>query len=245
MFKWSYYDKIALPIVLAFIICISILLHFLLKNKSEKIKQIPLHIISVTLIILEITKQIYFIATNTYTAKVLPIHFCSLIVVIIALTQFLPKKISKWLDVPSIIFPLAVMVLILIHPYAMIGNSSQTMFISFTRFHAFYFHALIMLYPILKLSLIKFNLKLKYSLSIIGCLVFYSTYAIPLAFKLNNNYLNILHSDFYPLEQFRLTYGQVAYDIVIYVLGISVCVGVYLIWYLIYKLKEKRRLKHA
>lgn len=241
MFKWSESDKLALPILFVVIVGVSILLHFILKNKSEKIKQIPLHIVSAALIILEIIKQIYFAANGIYTKNTLPIHFCSFIVVIIAFAQFLPSKVAKWFDAPSVVFPLIAIILVIVHPRSMIGNSSATMFNSFPNFHAFYFHALVIAYPILKLSLLNINLKAKYALSIVGLLGIYCSYAIPLAFYLKNNYLNILYSYFYPLEQLRLSYGQVLYDVVLVGLGLSACLAIYFIWFLISKTINKRK----
>ena len=87
MFKWSSSDKIAIPIMLGCIILVSVALFFILRNKNEKIKRIPFKIISLSLIILEVVKQIYFISKGTYTANHIPAHFCSLIVFIIAFSK--------------------------------------------------------------------------------------------------------------------------------------------------------------
>lgn len=241
MFKWSDSDKIAIPIMLAIVIMLCVGFHFLLKNKSEKIKRIPLISIASLLIMLEVAKQLYFIIKGTYTANHIPAHFCSLIVIIIALAEFLPKKLSKYLDVPSIIFPIICALLILIHPKAMIGNSSSGIFASFPNFHAFMFHALVVAYPLLKLTLIRFELKLSYCFSLACCIVFYGCYAIPIAFAFNNNYVNILWSMFEPLEKFRQSCGQVLYDIVLFLIGVGASIGLYLIWYFIDKKTKQRR----
>lgn len=245
MFKWSCDDKIAIPILLVIIIGSSILLRFLLKNKSEKVKQFPLCIISITLIVLEVAKQIYFGVSGIYTKNTLPIHFCSFIIILIALTQFLPKKVSRWLEAPSVVFTLMVLLLVLVHPKSTIGDTSKTMFTSFPNFHIFYFHALVMWYPVLKLSLTKFDLKAKYCLVIVGCILIYGAYAVPLAYTLGNNYLNILSNVVPIFERFRLAYGQVLYNIVWFLGLIVVCLGVYFLWYGINKLLEKRRDKNA
>lgn len=245
MFKWSSSDKIAIPILLLSVILISILLHFLLKNKSEKVKRIPLIVISLLLIILEVAKQIYFFANGVYTVKQLPAHFCSLIVVIIALSEFLPKKLSKYLEVPSVVFPIMTILLVLVHPNSMIGNSSSAIFKDFPNFHAFMFHALVIAYPIIKITLVKFNLKLKYCFSLICCILFYISYAIPIAFINDCNYLNILWNVFEPLEKFRVKYGQVCYEIVWFLICVAISIVVYLIWYYIDKFIEKRRNRNA
>ena len=245
MFRWSDSDKIAIPIMLGCIILVSVALFFILRNKNEKIKRIPFKIISLSLIILEVVKQIYFISTGTYTARQIPAHFCSLIVIIIALNEFLPKKFSKWLDASSVVFPIIALVLLLVDPKSMIGSSSSNIFKNFPTFHAFMFHALVVAYPILKLTTIKIEHNLKYCFTFVGIIVFYASYAVPIAFKFNHNYINILKSAFPPLEKFRLACGQLAYDLVLFVIGVSVSILIYLIWYFIEKLVKKRRNKNA
>lgn len=245
MFNWTNSDKIAIPTMLLVIGLLAVLLFFALKNKSEKIKRIPTKVISVLIIVLEVAKQIYFAVKGIYTVNHIPVHFCSLIVVIIALSEFLPQKIAKYLDAPSIVFPILTILLVLTFPKSMIGNSSSTMFSSFPNFHAFYFHALVIAYPIIKLTLVRFELNLKYCYCLIGCIVFYAIYAVPVAFALHNNYVNILWNSFAPLENLRQSCGQVIYDIVWFLFIVAISIGVYLIWYFIDKIIKKRRNKNA
>lgn len=244
MFKWTRDDAIAIPIMLLIVIVMTIAFHFLLKNKSEKIKNIPLHVIAGLLIALEIAKQIYFIVDG-YVLYAAPIHFCSLIILIICLAQFLPKKIAKFFYVPSVIFSLIVLVLLLVHPHSMIGNASTLMFATFPMFHTFMFHSLVIAYAFFRIVLIKHNLKWLDMLSCPACILFYACYAVPLAFHFNSNYINILYSYFAPLESFRINCGQVAYDIVLFLIAIAVCSLMFLLWFGIQKIILKRREKHG
>lgn len=242
MFKWSQCDLIAIPITILIIVVVAVACYFIFKEKSDKLKNIPLHIISGSLILLEVIKQIYYISSGNYPANVIPVHFCSLIVVIIAFAQFAPRKIAKFLDVPSVIFSIILILLLLVHPSALLGKSSSGIFLSFPNFHAFVFHALVMAYPILKLTLLRFDLKIKQSImSLICCIVFYASYAIPLAFHLNINYMNILNSYFQPLENLRLACGQVVYDIVLFLLGMGGSIMLFFVWYLIDKKTKKEK----
>lgn len=243
MFKWSDSDKIAIPVMLASIIILSLGLYFLTKNKSEKVRRIPLKIICLALVVLEIVKQFYFILKGTYTANHIPAHFCSLIVVIIILAEFLPKRFSKWFDVPSVVFPIIAITLVLVHPHSMIGSSSGKIFLNFPNFHAFMFHSLVISYPIIKLTIVRFDLKLKYCFSLIGCILFYACYAVPIAFKFQNNYINILWSMFTPLENFRIQFGQILYDILLFIIGVGASIAIYLIWYYIDRKVKIRRNK--
>lgn len=245
MFKWSNTDVIAIPIALVLILGLAVLFYFVLKNKSDKVKHIPLYVVAISLVVLEVTKQIYHAVRGTYNVNTIPVHFCSLIVVIICLAEFLPKKISKYFNIPSVVFSLITLGLLLIHPSSMIGKSSANIFGNFSNFHAFMFHIIVIAYPIFKLAILRHKISFKQSLSLVVCVLFYATYAVPVAFALNNNYVNIIYSYFAPLENFRNTCGQVAYDVLLFIIVIAVSYAVFGIWYLIEKLIEKRRLKNA
>ena len=64
MISWTTDEKVLLPLMLLGIIILAIILGILLKNKSERIKSIPLIIISIIVLILEIIKQILNIASK-------------------------------------------------------------------------------------------------------------------------------------------------------------------------------------
>ena len=246
MFKWSESDKIAIPITLTIIIVLAIILNFTLKNKSEKIKKLPLQILALIVVVLEFGKQFYFIVLDTYELYALPIHFCTLILVLMALSQFLPSKIAKFFKAPAFVFSIIVFALVLVHPSSMIGKATSNIFGNFKNFHTFTFHFTVIAYPIFSIALSNYKPRLKDCINICCTVVFYATYAVPLAFHFKANYVNILYSFFEPLENFRLSAGQVAYDILLFLIGISAgCLVLIIYWSidkLILKIKEK---KHA
>ncbi|MBE7075501.1 MAG: hypothetical protein E7375_00330 [Clostridiales bacterium] len=245
MFNWSEADKIAIPVMMLIVAALAVALAFLLRGKSEKIKNIPLHIIAALMIGLEIAKQLYFLISGTYHLGVIPVHFCSYMIMIISLAQWLPKKYSTFFQVPAVVFSILIWALLLIHPSSMIGNYSATMFQSFPGFHSFFFHSLVVCYAVFRLVLCKHSLKWIYLLSFPVCVLFYAAYAVPVAFKLGFNYINILYSYFQPLENFRLSCGQVAYDILLFSIAIAVSCLIFVVWFFIIKLINKRRKKNA
>ena len=76
MFEWTDSELIVLPIAFACMLVITIAISLGLKNKSEKIANIPLTIIAILLVVLEIIKQIVNIVQG-YVWWSLPLHFCS------------------------------------------------------------------------------------------------------------------------------------------------------------------------
>ena len=56
MFKWSDADKIAIPVMMLIVAALAVALAFLLRGKSEKVKNVPLHIIAGLMIALEVAK---------------------------------------------------------------------------------------------------------------------------------------------------------------------------------------------
>lgn len=239
MFKWSQTDKIWLPCMLVAIVVIAILLHCLLKNKSDKTKKIPLQIISVFVVILEIAKQIYFLST-TYETYALPIHFCTLVFLTFPLAQFLPEKVASWLKAPAFAFSFVILILLCVHPSSMIGNATSNIFANFKNFHTFAFHFAVVAYFVFSVALDNYQPKPKHCLSICAFVLLYASYAVPLAFHLNSNYVNILYSNFEFLENFRLSAGQLAYDLILFAAGVGAgCLITILYWLL----KKKKRRK--
>ena len=89
--KWH-----AMTIIPVFVagIAFSILLGYLLRNQSEKIRLIPVQIIAVVIIVLEIIKQTFSIIEG-YDLYHIPLHFCSLFLFLIPLAAFYNGKHKK------------------------------------------------------------------------------------------------------------------------------------------------------
>ena len=70
----SIHAKTVLPSISVMIV-LAITIGWLLRNKSEKIRMIPIQVISVVILLLEVAKQIYCIVTG-YDLYSIPLHFC-------------------------------------------------------------------------------------------------------------------------------------------------------------------------
>ncbi|MBR6737297.1 MAG: YwaF family protein [Clostridia bacterium] len=236
MFTWSATDKVALPIGIATVFILAVLLRIILKNKSEGLKKLPLRILAVTGVLLEIAKQIYFIfIADSYITYALPFHFCTLILIMLPLAQFLPNKVARFIKAPATVFSLLVFALILIHPRSMIGNATQNLLV-FTSFHTFAFHFVVVAYGVFSIFLQDYTPRYKDAFSLIFCVLFYASYGIPAAFTLKSNYIKILSAPEIPfLDNIRLTCGQVLYDVVLFSGIILIAVLVLFAYTFIYK----------
>ena len=214
--KWTNADLVVMPISLGIMILTTVLLCFLLRNKSEKIKNIPLSVITITLIVLEIVKQIKC-AINGYELWAIPLHFCSTFLIWFPLAQFGKGWVKRLGQTMSFVGGILLIALMYIKPYTIIGNSPELVLREFRFEHTFIFHHLVILYIFLMLGLKLYSPKLKdYKYSLIGITI-YATYAIPLAHILNINYCNILYCEAVPLmETIRLTCGQAFYTFILF-----------------------------
>lgn len=239
MFIWSASDKIAIPVTVLIICVAAIVLYFLLRNKSSAIKRIPLQIISVFVIGLEIAKQIYYSSQPEFDYYVLPLHFCSMILLLMPLSQLFGDRFGKIFKPMAFVYSLLVFILVLVNPNALIGASTSGIFASFHNFHAFFFHFSVIAYFILSVALCDYKPEYKHCINVSGGVALYAVYAVPCAYLLNANYVNILQSYFEPLEKFRLWAGQIWYNVVLFIIAVVGVCALCVLSCLVYKLFHK------
>ncbi|MBO5713756.1 MAG: YwaF family protein [Clostridia bacterium] len=220
MFGYSSDDLIVLPVALAIIILTTVILRITLKNKSDRVKEIPLIIISAVLVILEIIKQIINFTGDDFSYFAFPFHYCSLFVFTFPLAHFTKGKVKKFFTPVAYITALAMTLLFYFHPRGIIGTSSTYMFEEYMAFHSVVFHQLVIMYTFITTAL-KTNVpKKKHSINLMIVMLSYCVFAIIISYVLDTNYCNYLWSVIDPVEALRLELGQVVYTI-----GISIVVG--------------------
>ncbi len=160
MFNYSESQKIIMPIALIIMVILGVSFHFLLRTKSEKIKNAPLTVIAFLLLVLEICKQIYYIFFVEYVTYALPLHFCTLVIFVIIFAQIPSKKIVDFFKPIAFSFSGLVAFMLYISPTSLIGNSTDNVFLNYYTFHTFTFHHLVVLYFILTLTLNTYTPKL-------------------------------------------------------------------------------------
>lgn len=238
---WTKDELIVLPIMLISIIIIAGLLGYFLRNKSEKIRSIPLIVIAVVILVLEVIKQIRALATDTYTGWTIPLHFCSFFMVWFPLAQFTRGKLKQIGMACSLSTSALMISLFYIGPTSIIGDSSADVFGSFGDFHTFVFHHLIILYFFCFLALKVYKPQKSDFLWMSIALTCYFILAVTMTHVLQVNYTNLLYSNIGFMEQLRVACGQVFYTIVMYIFGIGTANLILLIYHLIYNRIKKKK----
>lgn len=218
MFKWTQSELIVLPIAFICMLAITIATSIWLKNKSDKIKNIPLSIIAILLFVLEIAKQIINIVQG-YTWWTLPLHFCSFFFVWYPLAQFTKGKWQEIFKTIAFVWGFFLTIAFYVSPQPIIGNATDSIFASFSTAHTFFFHHLAILYFMLTLGLKLYKPKYEHIIYGLCCLLIYAIIAIPCAYIFDTNFCNILFSDLTLLENLRLATNQFVYDFVLLLLG--------------------------
>lgn len=239
MLNYTKAELIVLPVALIVIVAITVGLYFLLKNKSENIRRIPLIVIAATILVLEVVKQIINICEG-YSLWAIPLHFCSLFLFFFAFASFFKGKFAEFGKTMSFVCGTLFLLLFYINPTSIIGDSCKNIFASFSSFHTFIYHHFIILFYFIMLSLGLYQpTKMSLLHPIIG-ICGYAAIAIPMAYALNVNFCNILTSNIPFMETFRVACGQVAYLalMIIFACGVG-CLAVYVMLLINKKIKRK------
>ena len=224
---WSeLHVKTLIPTIFVFL-GISILLGYLLRNKDEKIRMIPIQVISVILVVLEIMKQIYA-AKHGYKLDYIPLHFCSLFLFALPFFAFYKGKYKDQMRTFAIVCCAVTTLLMFVGPTLIYQEGSIPVFFKqFLRFHTIVFHNLVILAMMLIVSLKLYSFDTKRDMKVI--LISYPIYcavAATMSNLLKTNFNNFYYCEIAGLEQIRLSLvnsmgvgGQL-----LYIIGVSVMV---------------------
>ncbi len=238
MFSWTKSEAIVLPIALAVIIVITVLCAWLLHRKSKEVKSKPLKIIAWILIILEIIKFVNSVVTG-FDTWVIPLHYCSMFVFFFPLAQICGEKQGKVIKPVAFITALTMTVLFYFSPGMVISDSASGVFSSFSSFHTFTFHHLVILYVFLSIALNNYKPQKKDFLKLLMVMGIYFIIAMPIAHFLNTNYCNFLSSNIDFIEVIRVNAGQFVYSLVMLVIIVGGTAFMAYLYYLLYSLIKR------
>lgn len=240
MFNWTKDEALIVPIGLVIIIFLSVIINFCLRNKSEKIKRIPLLIITIIVLILEIIKQVYSLIKG-YDLWKLPLHFCSIFLFVFSFASFGKGPLRKIGDVISLSGGFAVLIAFLISPRNIIGNACENVFANFDQFHTFTYHFLVFFYFFILISSNLVKAKFSDIKYIITTVLGYAIIAIVAGYSLNINYCSVLQNNYSFLESIRLSCGPRIYLLCLIVFGIVALSLTYLPNIIITMIRKKKK----
>lgn len=146
---WSKQHVITLLPALAVMLVAAAVLHKLLKNKSERIRMIPIQAVAVLLFLLEIGKQAISLSQG-YDLYCLPFHFCSLFIFMLPLMAFYRGKHKNTVYGITAALCMSVFLLMLIYPCLIYSAGNiENFFKDFMSLHTVVFHNLVMFAAIL------------------------------------------------------------------------------------------------
>ena len=215
---------------LAFMILFSALLGRLLRNKSDKIRMLPLQIIAVILVLIEIGKQVISLIRG-YDLYHLPFHYCSIFIFMLPLAAFYRGKKQAELRGVTAALCAAVFLLMMIYPNLIYSAFDVTNFFGdYMCFHTVFFHNLVMLSFLFFLSLnlhTSENTKAE-ARSVCIFITVFSAVAAVMSQILKTNYANMYSCNVPPLENVRIAAQeilgyvptQILYDLAVSVLQI-------------------------
>ncbi len=235
---WSNDEKVVLPLTLFIIVILSILITYLIKGKSQRIKKLPFILIAAVLLILEVIKQIN--AFPDYSLWTIPLHFCSTFMIWFSIASFTKGKLSDLGFSISVTSGFLFLILFYINPSSIIGNSSSNILGSFGEFHTFIYHHTIILFMLLAIFNNMFKPKLKHALGIFVLYTIYAILAIIFANVLDVNFTNLLQSNIGFMQLFLDNYGKILYTIVMYLFGLFGLEAGLLISVFVSKFKNKK-----
>lgn len=239
MFKYTLKEAILLPSFLVVFIVLGLIFRKILK--TEKSRRIVFIVIGTLIFTLEVVKQIYCAFATDYDYWKLPLHFCSLYVVLYPLAHWFGVKCSKIFKPLAFVYSVMGAVLLYAFPSVLLGDTAQNIFGSFVNFHGFVFHNLIPLYLVMSICLNDYKAKLTDCVNCAVGILVYASYAIPSAYYFNVNYVNILYSPIEFIDKIRLAVGQVVYNMFLIIAGIlASSLIVVLTWVIQNKLIRKK-----
>ena len=221
---YSEYDKKVLPLLLLALVLLAVALGLLLRRRSERVRGIPTAVVALAMLLGEIIKQRWNML-GEFNAFYLPFHYCSLFVLILPLSELFGKRMSHVFRPIGTCMAFVVAVAMYVSPSGIIGNASETFGTDFYRTNTFIFHHLVVLYLLFVITLRLCKPRLRDAALVGGIGAVYVSVALPASYYWNSNYCNLLESNIDFMENFRLSFGQTQY---IVLMCIILTIGMFL-----------------
>ena len=221
MGKITQSDFMSIYIALFVILTVGVVLRHVLRNATEKVRHIPLMVLTVVLLLLEIAKQTYHIVCGDWVTWYIPLHFCSYFLVWFTVALCTRGKVRQTMYACSLTGGIIVSILLLITPQMILHEATTNIFGKFNYFHTYFYHMGVMAYWIWMLMLKVYHHEpqhFRYTI-ILHVAFFFAT--IIGAHTFHENFTNVLGSDIKVLEELRVAIGQFPYTMLLLLIGIG------------------------
>jgi hypothetical protein len=209
----------------------------LMAKCTQSVKYLPLKIIAITLLVLEVGKQIYsFGSDGAYNLYSLPFHYCSLFLYLLPFHAFYHGKRSYITNAAAFSCLASLMLDMLLMPAVIYSAGNiKNFFVSYGDFHTVAFHNLVVFYFILTVALKLHDLRPKRDLKIVTLfLAVYVIIAATLSYSLKVNFHNLYKCNIGFIENVRVAvvdklgiFGTLIYVCVLFVLTILFAYAAY------------------
>ena len=220
----------------------------LLAKSKPSLKYLPLQIISVTLLILEVGKQINSGLGGSYNLYALPFHYCSLFLYLLPFHAFYHGKHSHITNAAAFTCLASLALDMLLMPAVIYSDGNiKNFFGSYGDFHTVFFHNLVVFYFMLTIALKLYDLRPKRDLKIVTVfLAIYVIIAAILSYSLKVNFHNLYHCNIGFIEDIRVAivnkigiFGTLLYVSILFILTILFAYAAYFLARLVIKGIEK------
>lgn len=248
---WSHFFTF-IPSIIIFVL-LAIYIGGKLKDKSENIRLIPIHIITVSIIVLEIIKQVRSIVLG-YDLDNLPLYFCSMFLYLYPAVSLYQGKYKYHVRFLTAISGVTVLGVMAIMPNIIYSDSAiRKFFTDFDYFHTVIYHNLFYLGTCFMFTLGLIDFKIKNKFWTVFCFSLgYCILVIPIALGLDVNFNNFCRNNAPIIEKLRLLQveklgfgGQIIYELEATMTTVGFSVAMYfLIMFVIHKInvwKSKTR----
>lgn len=239
--------KTLIPCMIVYML-IAILIAKLLKNKPDKIKLIPIYVITGIIIVLEIIKQCRSIDLG-YDLSDLPLYYCSLFLYFYPATCLYHGKHKDVVRLLTLLTGMALLGVMIIMPNVVYSDGAiNNYFKDFDDFHTVFYHNIILLGTLILLMIDVINVNPKRDIKVVFigyCL--YCIVVVPIALLTKTNF-NQFYRSYVPfVEDLRLFLidkmafgGQIVYDIcaMFWTVGFSVLMF-YVLTFILKKIHKK------
>ena len=202
---WTHAHVVTLLPAIAVYIVVAIILGVLLRKASEKVRMIPIHIITILLIGLEVIKQYKAFQDGTYEFKELPLYYCSLFLFFYLFVSLYKGKDQNCFRVLTVTSGITVFVVMMVFPDIIYSDSAiENALNDFGDFHTVAFHNLVFLGTALMISLRLFEINFKKDLiCTLSVYLMYCVVAAPTAIYLGENFNQFHHCYVPQIENLR------------------------------------------